>query len=574
MIKLRGKIDYTQNENESKEGYSVQVSLITVSSDQQETVEKRATLAKEDGTFSFEVPPSEYIVRPTILYNKKKFNVLPRERRVKIENEPALDVDFSREKLTIKGKIKLFEGNNPEFLKDTKIILKNANGNLMDTRDWEALQPQGNFEFEDLFDEGYIVELQNERLCFNTKVIKTDEASGSVVFKQTGVFISYKSEIDLEVDIVSSRGDQDQIRLPRGDKRLCLGYVDEITGTISDNYLLKKDMNNFKFDPNSDKKLVFVVSKIKASASLTVDLNQLKKIYPEGISNENLLKKISMNIVDKKSGNQLETTTQAQDGVIKYTFYSEKNREVEVTPTIIDENLSKRLVILQKAMTLRVGTGYKKNLQSQPFEVTIGKRIFFEVDKEIADVEVAIKRTKSKDGYFEDFKTKLVDLKPGEFGTFNGNFDYDIEMKREGYELGIEKREREDGDLVFAITTLEISKLVIKIRGENGKPNKGVTVYITSAERGKVMKIVAQTDKDGVISKQIHKGRYYVKAVLKEYEFDPPQKTFGIEEGETYTLDIVAKRTQYSAYGAGKLPLNYQRFTFLFFFEMFYLFLA
>ena len=66
-------------------------------------------------------------------------------------------------------------------------------------------------------------------------------------------------------------------------------------------------------------------------------------------------------------------------------------------------------------------------------------------------------------------------------------------------------------------------------------------------------KLNSNTDKEGKISLEIYKGQYYVKPVLKEHEFKPTQSLITITEGETKSISITAKRTQYSAYGQGKI---------------------
>ena len=67
--------------------------------------DKRATSAAEDGSYCFELPVGEYIVSPVISYKNKKLNVVPQDRRVRILDEPELHVDFSREKLVVKGQV-------------------------------------------------------------------------------------------------------------------------------------------------------------------------------------------------------------------------------------------------------------------------------------------------------------------------------------------------------------------------------------------------------------------------------------------------------------------------------------
>jgi hypothetical protein len=92
--------------------------------------DKRATSAAEDGSYCFELPVGEYIVKPVVSYKSKKLNVVPQERKVKIFDEPEFHIDFTREKLVVKGSIIVQNNIDSSVLSKTKIVLKNQNGEV------------------------------------------------------------------------------------------------------------------------------------------------------------------------------------------------------------------------------------------------------------------------------------------------------------------------------------------------------------------------------------------------------------------------------------------------------------
>lgn len=81
--------------------------------------------AEQDGSYCFELPKGSYVVEPSIMYRSKKFNVLPRQRKIVLDSGPVLGVDFSREKLSVKGRVELIPGILPSTVKDLRIVLKN-----------------------------------------------------------------------------------------------------------------------------------------------------------------------------------------------------------------------------------------------------------------------------------------------------------------------------------------------------------------------------------------------------------------------------------------------------------------
>lgn len=556
-MKLCGKIDYTQTETESTTGYKVQVKLVKAvkSSDEESgrTEQVRATVAKQDGSYCFDVPQGVYVVKPTIIFDGKKFNVKPKERKISVENEPALGVDFSREKLSIKGKIQVFENVNQEFVQMTTISLFNAAGSKVTQKSWDELEG-GVFEFEDLFEETYEIKLENPRLCFNTNSIKTDENSGNTVFKQTGILVSYTSDFQFQLQIKARDGSEDTVNLQKGNNQMCLGYQGQIDASVSDEYLLKNGMNSFVYDTESTEELVFEIEMIKAHVKTKVETKKIKKLLKSmGNEGETIMDHFTMEVVDVETQQVFETASSIKKGVITSTFYSPPQTQLEITPKILSSEILERLVILQKTRKFKISNKYNPKIQSSPFEVSVGRRIFIQTDKEIDGVKLVLNRRKNKDEFFKQYNTQKIDLSQKILGTYSGNFDYSIELQRQGYEFEIEKEVSGNQDIVFKISTVQISQLVIRIKDPKGKAMRGVTAYITSAERGKALKIVEQTDKNGEITKDIYKGKYYVKAFLKEYEFNPPQKMFSVGEGEVFELDIIATRTRFSAFGVGKV---------------------
>lgn len=552
-MKLCGKIDYTQTETESTKGYKVQVKLVQADGKKEDANKQiRATVAKQDGSYCFEVPPGVYIVKPTIIFNGKKFNVKPKERKISAENEPALNVDFSREKLSIKGKVEMLKNVNKEFASLTIINLFNAAGNKVASRKWDELK-KGVFEFEDLFEETYEIKLDNSKLCFDKSSIKTDENSGNTVFKQQGILVSYSSDFNFKLKVKSSNGIESNLEMKKGENQMCLREAGEIEGTVSDNYLLKNGMNQFTYNPESSTKLNFEIEKIKAQIHTKIDISKIKKIMKKlNKEDDDILSIFSLEILETKSKELIQSVPVLDKNLISSTFYSTPNKQLEITPKILDSEIAQRLVITQKTKKFKIGYNYKGKIQSNPFDISLGKRIFVEADKEIKNVKLTLNRRTNKNQQYKQFDNRKIDISSMILGTYSGNFDYNIELEKKGFEFNVEKTQNEENDTIFTIVTVQISQLVIRIKDSKGRPKKGVTAYITSAERGKALKIVEQSDKDGEIKKDVYKGKYYVKAFLKEYEFDPPQKMFSVEEGEVFELDIVAKRTRFSAYGVGK----------------------
>jgi len=69
-------------------------------------------------------------------------------------------------------------------------------------------------------------------------------------------------------------------------------------------------------------------------------------------------------------------------------------------------------------------------------------------------------------------------------------------------------------------------------------------IYIQSISRDNNIKLNNYTDNDGIFeNKDFFKGEYLIKSVLKEYQFDPMQKTIQVTDGTQAKIEITGKKT-------------------------------
>lgn len=83
-----------------------------------------------------------------------------------------------------------------------------------------------------------------------------------------------------------------------------------------------------------------------------------------------------------------------------------------------------------------------------------------------------------------------------------------------------------------------------------GKDKEGILVILTGGER---YRSNAQTDAQGTVSFwDLPPATYYLKPVLKEYEFNPSTAEVTVEDGKDELFTFGAKRTAYSVSGSVK----------------------
>ena len=172
-------------------------------------------------------------------------------------------------------------------------------------------------------------------------------------------------------------------------------------------------------------------------------------------------------MVDEKTGKVLKSDVSVSGNLITFTSFAPPKSSIGATASIADKDMEKRLVILQKSMQIQLEDTYSTEVQSEPFEVTIGKKVKFSIQTPLKDVTIAIKKRASKNQNWEEFKTIQSDITDKTSFTFNGKYDYDVSLTKKGYELSTVQGIGSNGDITFTVSILKISQLDITITDDN-----------------------------------------------------------------------------------------------------------
>ena len=187
------------------------------------------------------------------------------------------------------------------------------------------------------------------------------------------------------------------------------------------------------------------------------------------------------------------------------------------------------------------------------FEASLGIMITGQIDKNIEKFELKLKRQLPGSDHknLEELKTYNLKGKNFSIGPFKNNETYVIELFKESYEfMQVEETDKE-GNLHFRLSSLEISSIVVNVvNKDDGAPISGVSLYVTSTDKGNNQKYYVQTNNEGIIRKNLLMGQYFVKAVLKEYSFEPSQQIINLSEGQNLKLTLKAKRVAFSVLGS------------------------
>ena len=100
-----------------------------------------------------------------------------------------------------------------------------------------------------------------------------------------------------------------------------------------------------------------------------------------------------------------------------------------------------------------------------------------------------------------------------------------------------------------SFTAKKLASVLVRLVDEQGAPLPGVLVSLSGGENN--YRTNEQTGPNGSLSfLGLSPGEYFVKPVLKEYEFEPRSKLITVKEGAEELVEVTAKRIAFSLYGS------------------------
>ena len=135
-------------------------------------------------------------------------------------------------------------------------------------------------------------------------------------------------------------------------------------------------------------------------------------------------------------------------------------------------------------------------------------------------------------------------------GPFSDASEYKVEAYKYNYRFAQTESLLIENILNFKLLAQRLSIIKVFVQDSTGKPISGVSVFISSTAKNEKLNLNNVTDDKGLfISNNLVKGEYMVKCSLKEYSFDPNQKTVKILEGDNTEIIVLGKQITFSIYG-------------------------
>ncbi|RWS20996.1 nodal modulator 3-like protein, partial [Leptotrombidium deliense] len=215
--------------------------------------------------------------------------------------------------------------------------------------------------------------------------------------------------------------------------------------------------------------------------------------------------------------------------------------------TVTFEPTSSQLLFKPSAFEVKIDNECLKDVVT--FKGRTGLFVSGEIKPKLDGVTITVKDKKNG-------KVVLLTKSDMSGKYIGGPFDYDdsseieISAEKEGYLF--QKLWSEANDKLFgSFEAQKLAGITVKVINTDDKKNPQLKDVLISISGGSDnFRKNSITPESGQLSfVGLNPGQYFVRAVLKEYLFEPSSKIIDVKQGETVVFEIKGKRVAFSCYG-------------------------
>eukprot|EP00002_Diphylleia_rotans_P033625 TRINITY_DN7168_c0_g1_i1.p1 TRINITY_DN7168_c0_g1~~TRINITY_DN7168_c0_g1_i1.p1 ORF type:complete len:1153 (-),score=253.99 TRINITY_DN7168_c0_g1_i1:369-3827(-) len=483
---------------------------------QSKTENVQRVLTDETGAYCVSLPIGTYEVSTPVTQAESKAGLLlnPASISVTVSDKPVGEIDFAQTRVIIQGSVQCLD---PQCSDKPQVELVNTETNVVDTVSL-SLQAEkaATFTFKNVLPGNYLVTLKHANWCISKDVQQVAVSSESLIlapFVQEGFSVPISTSHPSVLEVSSEDGYfRDSRQSDKKTTSICVPKPGAYT--VSAKSCVQFAENTLKYDTSRPGHLSFEAS----SVSMEVQLQTQGIVDPSiklHIRTEGSVKALDVDSVQDSVGYVYKT-------VVSKGAY-------EIIPS------SDTLVFSPKTVAFEVSTFNCGDASTIKFTGRPGIFIKGTVLPGIADVRIIV-----YDANDRIVQQTLSDTS-GHYaiGPLEDINDYVVKAFKDG--------------VVFTKTTgndfraLQLSSLSVKVEDESRSPLGGVLLSLSSDG----FRSNNITSKDGALTfTNLHPGSYYLRIMLKEYQFEPSAMSFDIEEGASEALHVVGRRFAFSCYGS------------------------
>jgi len=504
----------------SKYSVSGQLDLSTVAHDSRRMVkftsdetEEVLVPVEKDGKFSCFVPAAAYSVSVVATKADDQMGIVfaPLSVSVKVIDNAVSNLFFSLIRVTVSGNLVCKSSVCP----DLTVTLK------PDGFGEEAfvMSKAGKFSFPSLLPGTYSITIDESGLCWKTSTLQVNiesDAIDNIEFIQTGWSMRVASSHPTILQYKQQGGeDENQLNIPVGQSSHCISHDSTYSLTTTSCHQFDADSRASSWTPGSTVILTAVRHAVTGRVTAIQPIPDLQVMIYSQAETQTLA----------------ITEPETKDGLFYYRFNYQALPHQDIT---IEPMASKFLFNPSK---LHVAVADDCQSDVAIFTATQGLFLTGSIVPPIADVVLTISSPQLP---------SPVTVNTDEQGAYSaGPFPRDLEYTVKAEKLGYVIAETETAGVFSA---KKLAKVAVMATSSDGEPLPGVLVSLSGGENN--YRTNEQTGPQGSLTlMSLSPGEYFVKPVLKEYEFVPKSKLISVKEGADEVVNIVGNRVEFSVFG-------------------------
>jgi len=465
---------------------------------------------EKTGSFLVMLPRDTYslTVKSTSVDEQMGIVFAPVTLDINVRDKPISNLYFSPVRVTVSGQIECI-GACP----DLSITLKPEGFG----QDATVVAQNGAFSFENQLPGSYVVTVDETGLCWANSIISFNIESDPIdnlVFKQNGWIMDVQSSHETVLKYSDSQDLHGELDIPIGPSTHCMPSPGPYKLTTSSCHI---------FNPEA--------SANGWTAGQNVRMKAIRHLVSGRVTSVEEIPDLQMMVTSQQEVQTIALTSpENRDGLFSYRFGHNANPYEELTM----EPIAAKFLLNPAKLHVRVEDDCQ--LDSVIFTATKGLFVSGTITPALEGATITLESDQ-----LDEPVTTTTDEKGGySLGPFPRDIKYSVKAEKLGYVI----TEMEKG----SFSAKKLASVLVRIADVNGAQLAGVVVSLSGGETN--YRTNEQTGPNGSLSfLALSPGEYFVKPVLKEYEFEPKSKLITVKEGAEEVVDIIGTRVAFSLFG-------------------------
>lgn len=452
----------------------------------------------------------------------------PINQNVEVNASPIFGITFSQLRATLIGEIKCLP-DAPESCTGAEVTMSGLDSVGQPTGQKQSVKAEnGKYKFTEVLPGPYELTIPQSSLCFESTMIlininSVSETAPSFVHKGYEVsFISSHRTImhygfTAEEELKST---MNVMKIMSGVNTLCVSKAGEYSIKLESCHLyestLPKTFNTYDKNPVMFTAVAHKIGVRVLSTEQNIDSLQL--------------------LIESKSGIKKVTLVSESHKVDNYHSFR-YDTFLKPEETIIIKPQSN--IMLFKPNTKELVGGNECIDIAFNFIGTKGLLINGKINPPIGNAKITLKFPNKPE--LETQTTLSSANGDFKFGPIDENLDYEISAEKESYVFS------KYNMATHSFNAHKLCEIVVSVMDDLGNKLSGVLLSLSGAESYR--KNLVTGDNGAINFHSLSPSQYFLRPMMKEYQFIPNSKMIDVKDGETITVELIGKRVAYSVFG-------------------------